>query len=177
EVLQEANTMTWASALMGEVYKFVDDTIQAREEAPPFVVLRMQMVKAFVITCNRAGGSTELVGGTTLNGTYLVEEVIKDEDGFIKYINNTSSSILLQPGTEGYEIAIFLSFAQHIQYVATHQMAFVSDFQGEEFEIDESISSIGKNLFGHRNLEAMFHAFPDKHQCNHFCHWFRPKPL
>lgn len=143
KILQEANTMAWVSLLMGEVYKFVDKTIETHGERPLFKIPRMQMVNAFVTMCNRAGGLTEEIGRMTLSGTYLVEEIIENRGSFIKYINNTSSCILLQQGTEGYKIALFLSFAQHVQYIATGWTAFVANFQGEHFGIYNKMVSLG----------------------------------
>jgi len=37
---------------------------------------------------------------------------------------------LLDEDDSGYDLALFLAFTQHVQYVKTGSLAFVSDYQG-----------------------------------------------
>lgn len=126
-VLQEANMYNWARALMDFAYEFVDGFIK-QHGAPPFVIPRLQMVDFFIAARRVTGNS----GGTTSGGSYLLEELIDEslEGPWIKYINNTSSIPVVKPGERGFDIAQFLSCVQHVQYIHTSRLVFVSDFQG-----------------------------------------------
>ncbi|KAJ6581598.1 hypothetical protein B0H19DRAFT_930492, partial [Mycena capillaripes] len=63
---------------------------------------------------------------------YLVEEWIEVPAGkkFVKYINNGSAIPTGFTDTEDQERASFLSFTQHVQYVRSSKLFFVSDYQG-----------------------------------------------
>jgi hypothetical protein len=103
------------------VYDFMANS-DADGRPVPFTVPQMRFVNtALAITDDDA------------KMCYMLEEVIPNEDGtFRKYINNNKSSPIVFKGQDQdrNEIALFLSFAQHVQYVRTQKMAFVSDFQG-----------------------------------------------
>ncbi|THU89902.1 hypothetical protein K435DRAFT_676981 [Dendrothele bispora CBS 962.96] len=64
--------------------------------------------------------------------SYIIEEKIDVPDNaeFIKYIHNGSPRPNLSHDDPGYNTALFLCAVQHIQYVKTHRLAYVSDFQG-----------------------------------------------
>ena len=63
---------------------------------------------------------------------YLVEELIRTEDGpWRKYINNNSSFPHHFHDKENQRRADFLAFCQHVQYWRTGCQAFTLDFQGE----------------------------------------------
>jgi hypothetical protein len=117
----EVNCNRWAAALMMLVYDFMANS-DADGRPVPFTVPQMRFVNtALAITDDDA------------KMCYMLEEVIPNEDGtFRKYINNNKSSPIVFKGQDQdrNEIALFLSFAQHVQYVRTQKMAFVSDFQG-----------------------------------------------
>jgi Alpha-kinase family len=114
----EINCLRWASALMGLVYNFTTSFI--REHSPPrFSIPNMRFVKSALAIADKT------------HDTYLLEEVIDDStDGFIKYIGNGSAQPL--DFLEGEEVhrVMFLSFCQHVQYLKTKSLTFVSDFQG-----------------------------------------------
>ena len=66
-----------------------------------------------------------------MTGAYLLEEWITDNRGkFIKFIHNVPCAPLLEPGEEGYDLAEFLVFTQHVQYVKTKGLAYIADYQG-----------------------------------------------
>ena len=62
---------------------------------------------------------------------YSLEELLPiNKKPFIKYIHNSDVVPNVQPQEEGYEMALFLSFIQHIQYHLTGENVYISDFQG-----------------------------------------------
>ncbi|KAH9929041.1 uncharacterized protein BXZ73DRAFT_48310 [Epithele typhae] len=118
----------WANALMGEVYDFI------RSRPPPansgldipslryvYVALAMEVVP------NEQENKLS-------RRVFLLEERI-NEKPWVKYINNDSptprvNSPKIHNDPELIHIAYFLSFCQHVQYLATEGRTFVSDFQG-----------------------------------------------
>lgn len=64
--------------------------------------------------------------------SFLIEERIafSEQDCFTKFVHNGSAEPNLYPNDSGYQTSLFLCACQHLQYEKTHQMAFVSDFQG-----------------------------------------------
>jgi hypothetical protein len=61
---------------------------------------------------------------------YLIEELIPDPNSFIKFIHNGTCLPLIDPDEPEYNITEFLVFTQHIQYVKTGGLAYISDYQG-----------------------------------------------
>jgi len=64
---------------------------------------------------------------------YLGKELIptpSDGEDFVKYIHNGDAAPcdLLDPDVEN--IAQFLAFTQHVQYVKTGKQVYISDYQG-----------------------------------------------
>ncbi|KAJ7580381.1 hypothetical protein C8J56DRAFT_795016 [Mycena floridula] len=51
----------------------------------------------------------------TLGGSFLVEEEIQGK--FMKYILNSCAVPIMRPRDQGYDIAAFLCFCQHVQYL------------------------------------------------------------
>ncbi|KAG1796185.1 hypothetical protein EV424DRAFT_1353194 [Suillus variegatus] len=74
-----------------------------------------------------------------------------------------------------YDLAEFFVFTQHVQYVKTGQLAFISDYQGSTVL---SVSD-GSDIFGDGNIEAVVSEFESKHLCNEYCKWagFGLKPF
>ncbi|KIK52247.1 hypothetical protein GYMLUDRAFT_180369 [Collybiopsis luxurians FD-317 M1] len=111
--------------------------------------------------------------------SFLLEERITLQDGeqFKKYIHNSSPLLNLLEEESEYHICLFLCACQHFQYIKTHHMAYVSDFQGyggllTDVQIMTSPPSTPKErLFGHGNINEYFNKFPFEHQCNDFCLW------
>ena len=64
----------------------------------------------------------------------IVEELIKILPGakFTKYIANGQATPLLKYGDLGFEEACFLACCQHVQYVKTYKLAYISDLPGVE---------------------------------------------
>lgn len=117
----------WADALMKVVYEFIDNhhhpvqTSQERLDIP-----RMRYVRsALAMEANVTGYERQV---------FLVEERIdKSQDGeWCRYINNDQPAPIPTADftPEQLHIAQFLVFCQHVQYVETSGLMFVTDFQG-----------------------------------------------
>jgi hypothetical protein len=112
---------TWGAALMQLMYDFMATRV-AIYGVPKFPVPQMRYVHVALAVANNV-----------THDTYLLEEVIDEAcDGmFLKYINNDHNAPIERPDhPERTEIGEFLAFAQHVQYMKTQKMAFVSDIQG-----------------------------------------------
>ncbi|KZT53343.1 kinase-like protein, partial [Calocera cornea HHB12733] len=123
---------------------------------------------------------------TRSGSTYLVEEMIEDvaKGGFVKYLHNSSAIPRMLSGEEG-RISAFLSFSQHVQFVRTGGLAYISDYQGAGGLLTDpqviTNPCLQVELFGSGNVAAAFEAFPQEHPCNDFCKAFgmtsmRPAP-
>ena len=64
---------------------------------------------------------------------YLVEELIPLSTGeaFIKYIHNGDATPRVFRDAAVDEIAEFLAFTQHVQYITSEKLTYISDYQGE----------------------------------------------
>jgi hypothetical protein len=112
---------TWGAALMQLVYDFMAKRV-AIYGVPPFSIPQMRYVRVALAVANNA-----------THDSYVLEEVIDEAcDGvFLKYINNDHNAPIERPDhPERKEIGEFLAFAQHVQYLKTQKMVFVSDIQG-----------------------------------------------
>ncbi|PPR08009.1 hypothetical protein CVT24_003760, partial [Panaeolus cyanescens] len=119
---------------------------------------------------------------------YLLEEVISDDVPFIKYIHNGKAVPVPKENEEDYEVAVFLCFIQHVQYVATHGQVFISDFQGAgnlltdpqvmtHPELIDPSSTFDHSLFGEGNVDSAFLSFVDQHECNEYCDFLNLPPV
>ena len=134
---REANILYWAITLLDLVYDYIDECITAAEHPPPFNIPRLRFVEAgllFVHT-DRSNGP-QAPGGSrsgTVGMTYLAEEIIHGE--FFKYIHNGNASPRQFTDPDASEIAKFLSFTQHVQYMKTGGQVYISDYQGKGLSI------------------------------------------
>lgn len=114
---------TRGQALTGSVCRFIDAELPSRGN-PPLPIPKMRFV-----------GVGLAIGTDEDKKTYLVEEFIdpKTEGPFVKYINNASPTPFFFPDEATNTRAIFLSFSQHVQYIKTNKLVFVSDYQGKLF--------------------------------------------
>ena len=115
----EINCLHWASALMGLVYDHIDSYKQAHGPAP-LTIPDMRFVKSALAIAEDS------------HDTFLLEEVIDDavDGAFVKYIGNGSAKPYDFLEEDTIHRSEFLSFSQHLQYLKTDGLAFVSDFQG-----------------------------------------------
>ncbi|KAG2158041.1 uncharacterized protein EDB93DRAFT_1077837, partial [Suillus bovinus] len=129
KLFREANVLYWSKSLLKLTYNFIDCSIASSPESPPFMVPRVRFVEASLALAKT--GSTRAV--------FLLEELIEgDDDVFVKFIHNMDANPLLDELDYGYDIAEFFVFMQHVQYIKTGKLAFISDYQG----MSDSIHSI-----------------------------------
>lgn len=125
-LITEIVCLVWADTLLKLVYSFMEgkDPHQGQEHDQDIPVIPQLHFTSCALACS-----------DDRTNIYLVEEFIdeKVEGRFQKYINNSSASISLNHlrGEEAKNIAKFLSFSQHVQYVKTKGLAYISDYQGE----------------------------------------------
>lgn len=158
----ESKTHQWAMALLDETMWHVDRIIE-EHGAPDFGIPSVRLVEA---------GVALPVGQNT---AYLIEELINEQIKFVKYINNASSTCIKLSDPEEEVRGLFLSFAQHHQWLVTGRLAFVSDFQGGGGLLTDaqiiSNPDLGP-LFGGGNINSTFNNFAADHTCNYFCEYF-----
>ncbi|KAF5309425.1 hypothetical protein D9619_012350 [Psilocybe cf. subviscida] len=164
DLLAELTCLIWAKGLLELTYK----SIRKMKEYFPGVPA-MRFAKAGLAL------SQDPNKGTTV---YLVEEYISSAEGkFRKYINNASAVPLVDTLPDEYhQQALFLSFAQHMQYLKTDGLAYVSDLQGSLSTLtDPQIITAMKTNFAKGNINHG--KFEEQHLCNDFCKWFGLKPF
>jgi hypothetical protein len=110
----ELNCLRWGSVLLKEVYDFMSSAA----ELPTFEVPQLRFV-----------GAALAVAQSQAQDTFLVEELIEDRP-FVKYVNNNSAKPRNLADPDRARIARFLCFAQHVQWIRTSGLVYISDFQG-----------------------------------------------
>ncbi|KIK23171.1 hypothetical protein PISMIDRAFT_72739, partial [Pisolithus microcarpus 441] len=129
----EANTLYWANALLTMTYNFIDGVISSADAPPPFNIPRLCFVNAGLALAHSqlTKGLAKPKFGGMLCGVYLLEEKIEGgSDAFIKYIHNMDCGPSLSMDMDGYDIAEFLTFTQHVQYAKSGGLVIISDYQG-----------------------------------------------
>ncbi|KAG1906201.1 uncharacterized protein F5891DRAFT_975631 [Suillus fuscotomentosus] len=166
----EIRCSIWAGALMDRVQQYIATELVTCS-TPPFKIPNIRFMHIALATIEDAG----------VTKTYLIEEFIDEsmQGKFTKYISNDSPSPLPHLDANSSEIAQYLSFAQHVQYIKTKKLAYVADFQGSSlfwisthslFVLDSDLSG---HLFADGNLASAFSSFVEKHRCNMFCEFFK----
>ena len=126
----EANVLYWAKSLFQVVEDFVANALANAVVAPQFNIPSMQFVNAslaFRYSTRPTRGSR----APSVDCTYLCEEEIKDAKNlFMKFIHNSNCVPLVLPSEFGYDVAEFLAFSQHVQYIKTGGLAYISNYQG-----------------------------------------------
>jgi hypothetical protein len=137
KLFREANVLYWAKALLGLVYDVIDRAIAGASEPIPFDIPRVRFVEAGLALsyCQQDTGVKKPASkAASIRAGFLLEEVIDGGDAdFVKYIHNMDPNPLLDPDEFGYDFALFLAFTQHVQYVKTGGLVFISDYQGTHF--------------------------------------------
>ncbi|KAG9311681.1 hypothetical protein JVU11DRAFT_7918 [Chiua virens] len=182
KLFREANVLYWAKALLSMTYTFVDCALAASDRPPIFDIPRLRFVEAGLALgyANTSGGggprSVSCKAGS-VSTAYLVEELIPDAELFVKFIHNGSCLPLIEPGEPEYNVAEFLAFTQHVQYVKTGGLAYISDYQGSTSLLTDpqilTHPSVGEgsNIFSEGNLEKGVEEFENEHICNKYCKW------
>ena len=134
---REANVLYWAKSLLKMTYEFIDRAIDNNKVAPPFEIPRVCFVDAglllahsdvSVVTTEGASQAAKPTG--TVSTVYLAEELIPTSDGdFMKYIHNSDAAPCSFLDRTEDEIAKFLAFMPHMQYVKTGGQVYISDYQ------------------------------------------------
>ena len=120
--------LVWADQLMRLVYRFVDHATQAAAASTSQNDRRPLVPALHFTSCGLACTDDRSI-------IYLVEELVDAnvEGRYVKYVNNADPKPLsFLPGDEYINVANFLCFSQHVQYMTT-RLAYVSDFQGKLF--------------------------------------------
>jgi hypothetical protein len=138
KLFKEANVLYWSNSLLELTYAFIDRSIASSTEPPPFNIPRIRFVDAgLALSYSQRGSKVPAKGGSKAGsscGGYLVEEFIEGgPDEFVKFIHNMDSNPLLDYDDYRYELALFFAFTQHVQYIKTGGLAFISDYQGKFF--------------------------------------------
>ncbi|KAF8527655.1 hypothetical protein JB92DRAFT_877399 [Gautieria morchelliformis] len=174
---REGKALYWAMSLMDMVYCFVKRHVgKAAVSQEGFAVPEVRFVNAgLAIIWNTEGKATKAL---------LLEQLIDASQGlFRKFVHNGSAKPLPDCGSQDYNLACFLCFAQHVQWMKTGGLAFVSDFQGGDTLLSDPQIMTHPALaaiFSQGNVAAAFRSFPDQHECNHFCAHFgllAPEPF
>ncbi|KAG1754165.1 hypothetical protein EDB19DRAFT_1823558 [Suillus lakei] len=122
----------------------------------------------------------EYVKAGMFSAVYLLERVTSgtpNDQTFTKFIHNKDYGPSLDEDEYGYDLAVFLSFTQHVQYEKTEGLAFISDYQGStELLTDPQILTHrsvneGIDLFGDGNIASVVDDFKAGHLCNRYCKW------
>ncbi|KAI6123338.1 hypothetical protein EV401DRAFT_1293052 [Pisolithus croceorrhizus] len=176
----EANTLYWAKALLTMTYDFIDGAILSADSPPPFKIPRLRFVEAGLALAHSqfTKGLVKPKFGGTVCGIYLLEEKIEGgSTAFTKYIHNMNCKPSLSADEDGYDIAEFLTFTQHVQYSKSGGLVFVSDYQGNstlltdpQILTDPSVGE-GLDVFSEGNVKSTVASFEKHHECNRFCKW------
>lgn len=127
-LLDEVTCLMWAKAFLNEVYHFVGREVSKRGQ-PAFPIPQFHYVSAAIATdCNQNNDFVKKI-----KNSWLVEQrIIEEEQGaWRKYINNDSPTPLRMSDDGDKMRARFLCFTQHVQYMMTGKLAFVTDYQGK----------------------------------------------
>jgi hypothetical protein len=133
KLLKEANVLYWARSLLQLTYDFISRCLANVSQPPPFEIPQVRFVDAGLAFAYGPVALPSKVGSksSSARAGYLVEELIPGgDDEFVKYIHNMDSNPLLDETDHGYDLALFFAFTQHVQYVKTGGLAFISDYQG-----------------------------------------------
>ncbi|KAG2153623.1 uncharacterized protein EDB93DRAFT_1082168 [Suillus bovinus] len=175
KLFREANVLYWSKSLLKLTYDFIDCSIASSPEPPTFVVPCVRFVEAGLALCYSQGGSKPGTKTGSTRAAFLLKELIEGgDDEFLKFIHNMDANPLLDELDYGYDMAEFFAFTQHVQYVKTSKLAFISDYQGATVLLtDPQILTHpnGSDIFGEGNIEVAVSQFEDQHACNEYCKW------
>ncbi|KAG1906758.1 uncharacterized protein F5891DRAFT_941512, partial [Suillus fuscotomentosus] len=142
KLFREANVLYWVRALLTFSYEYIDHCVSNLPEPLPFHIPRLHFVEAgLALLHDHAQPGHKSKSLTIPWAGFLVKELITDE--FLKYIHNMDCNLMLDPYEVGYEITAFLACTQHIQYVKTSGLAFISDYQGMHHHVSPMYDLVG----------------------------------
>ena len=126
-------SLVWADQLMRLVYRFIENHDHATQPEAAAVSISSSKKDSRPLVPALHFTSSGLACSDDRNTIYLVEELIDAnvEGRYVKYVSNASPKPLsFLPGDKYINVANFLCFSQHVQYMTT-KLAYVSDFQGK----------------------------------------------
>lgn len=132
KLFHKANILYWAKVFFKLAEDFVTKRIRNAPEPLPFTIPSIHFIDAsftFQYPMNLWARGPKV---TTVDAAYLCKEEIPDANTeFTKFIHNGNCVPLVKPGKPEYDVTQFLAFIQHVQYVKTKGLAYVSDYQGQ----------------------------------------------
>ncbi|KAG1801309.1 hypothetical protein EV424DRAFT_1545421 [Suillus variegatus] len=175
QLLKESNVLYWAKALLDFTYEYIDHCIDAASTPPSFQIPRVHFVEAGIAlafshhSSNIQATSTQApianVKAGMFSAVYLLEERVTfnttGDETFTKFIHNKDCGPSLDEDEYGYDLAVFLTFTQHVHTeLLTDPQILTHRSVGE-----------GEDLFGDGNIASMVDDFETKHVCNYYCKW------
>lgn len=125
ELAADALSIQWAAALLQDVYDFVASYQERYRVTCPTKIPLFRFVTSGL-------AMTNIPGAEPLDKeVFLIEELIKSDGPWKKYINNNSARPCYFSDHDNRRRSEFLAFCQHVQYWRTDGLVFTSDFQGE----------------------------------------------
>ena len=131
KLYREANVLYWAKSLFQLTYDFIDRAVGKATTPPPFNIPQLCFVDAGLLLAIKSS-SVKAPSAVNVQTPYPAEELITCDEPFVKYIHNGDPTPMPEPYEPGYDIAQFLAFTQHVQYVKTGGLAYISDYQGKQ---------------------------------------------
>ncbi|KAG2740924.1 hypothetical protein P692DRAFT_201727498, partial [Suillus brevipes Sb2] len=123
-LIKEANIIYWAQSLLQLTYNFINYSITSTSEPLSFNIPQVHFVDAGIafafgpLPMSKAGSKSL---ASSARAVYLVEELISGrDDEFLKCIHNMDSNPLLNESDHWYDLALFFTFIQHVQYIRHH---------------------------------------------------------
>lgn len=127
DCILEGNTLRFTAALLALGEAAIERAKKSGNKPPSELPYLPPVVySGIAIDMNERSQEEEEGGGSQVN---LVEELLSK---FRKFLPTQVSEAPLDLTDEDYNLAQLFSALQHVQYVETHGLAFVSDFQGNE---------------------------------------------
>jgi hypothetical protein len=118
----EIRNMAWAHCFTLMVYEYINRVLASKPDGwePKFAVPQV-----WFVWCALA-----IEQGSGDNNVFMLEERISGGE-FVKLIHNGSAKLRRIGLSEDERIvASFLAFSQHVQFIKTSGLAFISDYQG-----------------------------------------------
>ncbi len=124
----EVACYVWAKSLQSYTTKFITDAISAGATLLPNAI----KIPDFRFVSSALAIDTVSDSDKKRPTSWLLEERIDsaEQGPWRKYINNDSPVPLTMRNKADERRAEFLAFCQHVQYMATNKLVFVSDYQG-----------------------------------------------
>jgi hypothetical protein len=129
---KKATQLVWANSLLDLAYSLVNSFVHESKDPPPFTIPRLRYIKVALASNSTPTNHVPTQSSEKGSRSFLLEEYIDPEihGEFVKYIHNQSLGPNRDLSEEKRNIALFLCFTQHVQYIVTGHLVFVSDYQG-----------------------------------------------